>query len=68
MKRALFILGLATLFLTSILWISSSDDGMYRMTIGEFLSLLGLSIVMMAPEIIYQAQRFFDSGSENVPF
>jgi hypothetical protein len=68
MKKAFFILGLITLFLTSLLWISSSSKGVYTMTAGEFIALLGLSIVMMVPEIIHQARRFFDAGSENVPF
>lgn len=68
MKKAFFILGLITLFLTSLLWISSSSKGVYTMTAGEFIALLCLSIVMMVPEIIHQARRFFDAGSENVPF
>jgi hypothetical protein len=67
MKKAFFILGILLLFFSSFVWVSSAG-GLFRMTGGEFATLFFLSVVMMAPEILYQARRFFHSGSEDVPF
>lgn len=68
MKKAFFLLGLILLFFSSFFWITSSDTRLFRLAGSEFLTLLGLSFVMMAPEIIDQARRFFSTHSEDVPF
>jgi hypothetical protein len=67
MKRAFFILGILLLFFSSLMWVSSAD-GLFHMTGGEFATLFALSLIMMAPEIVYQARRFLTSGSEDAPF
>jgi hypothetical protein len=62
-------MGLAIVFFASLLWIASSPTSLFRLSLGEFLTLLGLGVFMLLPQLIFQARQFFDSGSSSeAPF
>lgn len=67
MRNVLCLMGLAIIFFASLLWIASSPTGLFSLSLGEFLTLLGLGVLMLLPQIIFQARQFLASGSE-APF
>lgn len=69
MRKVLFLIGLLLIFFASLLWIASTPGSVYFLTLGEFLTLFALGLLLMAPQIIAQAKQFFTSGSsDQVPF
>jgi len=65
MRNILCVTGLVMIFFASFLWIASSPNGPFSLSVGEFLTLLGLGAFMLLPQIIFQARQFFSSGSSD---
>lgn len=68
MKKALFLFGLFVIFAASLLWVSSSPRGFYRLESGEFLSLFVMGVLLMLPLLVSAARTFFSSGARDDPF
>jgi hypothetical protein len=63
LKKALFLFGLSIVFFASLLWISSTPTSLYRMSFGEFISLITMGGLLTLPQIIVLGQAFLTSGS-----
>jgi hypothetical protein len=61
-------MGLVLVFFASFLWIASSPNGIFSLSLGEFMTLLAIGVLMLTPQVVFQAKQFFTSGASDQPF
>jgi hypothetical protein len=70
MKTALCLFGIILIFLSALLWVASSPNGLFSVSFHEFAVMFLLGVVLMIPKIRQQLRLLLSSGkkSKDMPF